>query len=249
MAITTTVRKVTYIGNNTATVFPFAFKVFTAADLYVLVEDASGNLSELALTTDYTVSLNGNQDVFPGGSITLVAGPLLTGYTMVITSDIAELQQTVLQNLGAFYPDVLNSVFDRLTILVQQVQQSADQSIKFPITDNLSTVALPPASQRAGKFLYFAADGSVSLVSASPSGTSLFSGVPSGTKDGVNTIFTLTNGGSPLIGSPLQVVVWKNIPLIPNDPTGFTFGPGTNQITYAVAPDTEDSLFATGIFG
>ena len=32
---------------------------------------------------------------------------------MTITSDVLELQQVILTNLGGFYPDVLNGVFDR----------------------------------------------------------------------------------------------------------------------------------------
>ena len=114
MAITTTTRRAgPFIGNGMTTVFPFNFKVFTTADLLVIRVDSGGNLVALVLGTDYTAALNANQDVSPGGSVTLTAGPLATNYSMIVTSGVAELQQVILTNLGGFFPDVLNDVFDR----------------------------------------------------------------------------------------------------------------------------------------
>jgi hypothetical protein len=42
-------RRATFIGNHTATVFPFNFKVFTTAELLVIRVDTGGNLTTLAL--------------------------------------------------------------------------------------------------------------------------------------------------------------------------------------------------------
>ena len=249
MAITTTTRRAgPFIGNDTTTVFPFNFKVFTTADLLVIRVDSGGNLTTLVLGTDYTVTLNGTQDVTPGGSVTLTAGPLASTYSMIITSDLAELQPVVLTNLGGFFPDVLNDEFDRLTILIQQLQTGVDQSIKFGLTDDLSTADLPPAAQRAGKFMYFGADGSVSLVSQAPSSGTQFSfaGPLLGTKDGVNTIFTITNAGSPIGKAPVEIDVWDNFPLIPG--VGYTLGPSAGQVQFTVAPAATDDLYSKGVF-
>ena len=248
MAITTTTRVVTYTGDGVTTVFPFAFKVFLTSDLYVVTVDQGGNVTLLQLGTDYTAVLNANQDVTPGGAITLTAGPLANVYNMTITSDVAELQQVILTNLGGFYPDVLNGVFDRLTILIQQLQQQANQAIRMGLTDNLTTAALPPAAQRAGKFLYFGADGSVSLVSQAPSsGTQYtFAGELTGTKDGVNTIFTITNAGSPIGVTPVDVDVWDNFIMIPG--IGYTLGPTPGQVQFTTAPGANDDLYAKGVF-
>lgn len=65
MAITTTTRKVTFVGNDVTTVFPFAFKVFTTDDLFIVTVDEGGNVSLLALGTDYTAVLNLDQDIDP----------------------------------------------------------------------------------------------------------------------------------------------------------------------------------------
>lgn len=136
MTINSTNRKAgPYIGNGTATVFPFSFKVFQAADLEVVRLNVSTNVeTTLALTTDYTVSLNQDQDSNPGGSITLVAGALASGFNLVITSDVENLQPTDLTNQGGFYPDVINDALDRATIQIQQLQEEVDRSAKLPIT-------------------------------------------------------------------------------------------------------------------
>ena len=91
MTISSTNRKAgPYIGNGTTTVFPFYFKVFTAADVEVVRLTVATNVEVvLALTTNYTVTLNTDQNANPGGSITLVAGALASGYNLVINSAIA----------------------------------------------------------------------------------------------------------------------------------------------------------------
>lgn len=123
MTISSTVRTVSFIGNGSASTFAFTFKVFQASDLLVSSLNATtGLISTLALTTDYSVALNADQDTSPGGSITLTAGALATGFTLTITSDIPNLQPTQFLNQGAFYPDVLTASLDLITILIQQLQ-------------------------------------------------------------------------------------------------------------------------------
>jgi len=149
-----------FIGNGTASTFSFTFKVFTAADLFVQrVTTATGTITTLALTTDYTVSLNGNQNTNPGGSITLVAGALASGYTLTITSDIGNLQPTDLTNQGGFYPEVITDSLDRATIQIQQVAATADNAIHAPISDGALDMTLPAKDLRTGKFLTFSAAG------------------------------------------------------------------------------------------
>lgn len=144
MTISSTTRKAgPYIGNGTASVFPFAFKVFQASDMEVVRLTVATNIeTTLALTTDYTVSLNQDQDSNPGGSITLVAGALATGYNLVITSSVENLQPTDLTNQGGFYPDVINDALDRATIQIQQLQEGLDRAALLPITSAADSAAL-----------------------------------------------------------------------------------------------------------
>ena len=172
MTISSTVRIAgPFIGTGTATVFPFAFKVFTATNLQVVRVDTSTGLeSPLFLTTDYTVSLNADQDSNPGGSLTLLA-VLATGFNMIITSDIANLQPTDLTNQGGFYPEVITDALDRATIQIQQMADELTRSIKIPVTDGLSLdMELPTAAARANSFLAFDATGEPTVVTAGSSG-------------------------------------------------------------------------------
>ena len=124
-----------FAGNDSTTVFPFEFKVFSADDLLVVVaDDATGIESDLIIDTDYAVELNEDQDSQPGGSATLTSA-LATGKTLVITSSIQNLQPVDLANNGGFYPKVITKAFDRITILIQQLHEAVSRSAKLPITN------------------------------------------------------------------------------------------------------------------
>lgn len=156
--ISSSIRKVgPFVGNGSASIFPFTFKVFTNADL-VVVSSLAGAETTLVLDSDYIVSLNADQDGNPGGSITLTAGALATGYTLIISSDIDQTQQTQLTNLGGFYPEVITAALDKLTILVQQLQEQVNRAVMFPITDPATNTEMPTVDQRRGHLLGFDAN-------------------------------------------------------------------------------------------
>src|SRR6185312_10369754 len=137
MTISSTVRLAgPFVGNGSTATFPFSFKVFAEGDLEVVkLTTSTGVSATLALTADYTVALNADQDASPGGSITLTAGNLPAGYALIITTDMAALQGVDLTNGGAFYPDVINAALDTLTILAQQLQEQLARAVQLPIVD------------------------------------------------------------------------------------------------------------------
>jgi hypothetical protein len=77
-----------------------------------------------------------------------------------------------------------------------------------------------------------------------------FSGFPIGTNNGVNTVFTLSNGPQPspppLGVPPVSVVVWNNFPLIAG--LGYSIAPGTWTVVFASAPGVTDNIFAQGFY-
>lgn len=138
MTISSTNRKAgPYAGNDSTTDFPFDFKVFAAADLLVVRADANGDETTLVLDTDYTVEMNADQDANPGGTVTLPAA-LATGLSLVITSDLDNLQPVQIPNNGGFYPKIINTALDRLTILVQQVAEQVGRAVKTPISSGMT---------------------------------------------------------------------------------------------------------------
>lgn len=135
MTISTTSRLAgPFTGDDLTTVFAFAFKAYAAADLYVVDYDTV-LLTEslLVLTTDYSVSLNADQNVNPGGSVTLVAA-LVTDHTMLVTTDLDDLQETDLINQGGFYPETIETSLDKSTIIDQQIQGEVDRCLMLPFS-------------------------------------------------------------------------------------------------------------------
>ena len=196
-----------FIGNGTASAFPFTFKVFAATDLDVIkLTVSTGTESTLVLTTDYTVSLNGDQNSNPGGTVTLTAGALASGFTLTITSDIANLQPTDLTNQGGFYPEVITDSLDRATIQIQQIADIGDRTLKIPISDGTLNMELPTKTERANSFLLFDANGLPSVVTAGSSGApaTITRQVFSGT--GSQTVFTLASDPGAL-GNSAQVYI------------------------------------------
>ena len=166
MTINSTIRKTNlFVGNGSASTFPFTFKVFTAAEIVVVkVTTATSNETTLTLTTDYTVTLNPDQNGNPGGSITLVSGGvaqnLATGFNLLITSNVQATQGTDLTNQGGFFPEVINDALDKSVILHQQQQELLDRSIRFSLTNTIGSLEISQdAAARANKILGFDSQG------------------------------------------------------------------------------------------
>ena len=162
MTINSTIRKTNlFVGNGSSSTFPFTFKVFTASEIVVVkVTTATSTETTLTLQTDYTVTLNPDQNSNPGGSITLVSGGvaqnLATGFNLIITSDVQPTQGTDLTNQGGFYPEVINDALDKAVILHQQQQEILDRSIRFSLTNTIGSLEIAQdANARANKILGF----------------------------------------------------------------------------------------------
>jgi hypothetical protein len=164
MTINSTTRKTNaLVGNGNTATYPFAFKVFTDADVVVKkLETATSIETTLTLgaSNDYIVTLNSDQNGNPGGSITLRSGGsdqnLASGFTIVITSALTPLQGTDLTNQGGFYPEVINDALDKSVILHQQQQDELDRSIKFSLTNTIGSLEITEnANNRKNKVLGF----------------------------------------------------------------------------------------------
>src|SRR6476646_1788667 len=168
MTISTSTRTAgPFTGDGVTTVFPFAYKVFSRADVLVVVKNvATGVQSTKVLDADYTVTLNPDQNAAPGGIIT-IAATLAVGYTMVASSNIAYTQAVDLTNSGGFYPRVINDGFDRVVVMIQQLLTTVSRSLHFPLSETGATSELPAAASRANNLLGFDASGNVVTVAPS----------------------------------------------------------------------------------
>ena len=219
-----------YSGTGSATAFPFTFKVFADSDVTVVHTDPNEVETTLALTADYTVTLNADQDASPGGSITLPA-PLASGYMLTITSDVPLTQGVELTNNGGFYPSIINNALDRLTIFAQELAENLSRAISVPISSSINPsllIASVVADAAAASVSASAAAASAAAAAAAiPSGSLGYTPVditgdtmtgqlevPSLAVNGSSPISTIGNAATKSTGTAAgNVPLWEYIPL------------------------------------
>ena len=188
MTINSTTRKTNVlVGNGNTATYPFAFKVFTDADVVVKKLEAATSIETtltLGINDDYIVTLNDDQNSNPGGSITLKSGGndqnLASGFSIVITSNVEPLQGTDLTNQGGFFPEVINDALDKAIVLHQQQQDELNRSIKFSLTNTIGSTEITQNSvARANKVFSFDSSGEFNLSDAAPTAFLVSGSAPS----------------------------------------------------------------------
>lgn len=163
-----------YVGNSVTTSFPFAFKTLSASDLRI-VKNTGGVESTLVLNSDYSVSLNADQEVSPGGAITypISGSPLASPDTLTILSALDITQTADITNLSAYYPQVVEDALDRSVMLIGQLDEVVDRAAVMPtsVTGFDPTMPVPVASALLGfnstgtGFAYVVSAGSLTVSS------------------------------------------------------------------------------------
>jgi len=143
-------RRVVYTGSAGVGPYSFSFEIIAAGDVDVYKNDTL-----LTLTTNYTVTINSNGT----GSITLVSAA--TGSDRITIVGARAIERTTdFVTGGDLFANTLNEEIDSQTIFVQQVAETAERSIKAPVTDPTNiNMTLPSQTSRVGKTLAFDADG------------------------------------------------------------------------------------------
>lgn len=131
-------------GTGAQTAWPFTFKVFAKADVLVTVADSDGVETVLVLDSDYSVSLNANQETSPGGTVTYpISGTALpVGSKLSITGALDYDQPLDIPTGGNFSPVALENQLDRIVMQVQQLAEEASRSAKLPVTNAGDATAL-----------------------------------------------------------------------------------------------------------
>lgn len=163
MTITNTSRVVTYTGNGATTVFPFTFQIPDAASLKVeLVEIATGIITSLT-SASYIASGLGSET---GGTITYPrsGSPMSSAYRLNIYRRVPKTQETVITNQTSYYADVVMKVWDRLVMMLQDVDNDLSSALRVTTGDSVGF--LPTKEARANKYLQFDANGNPTSVSS-----------------------------------------------------------------------------------
>jgi hypothetical protein len=177
MTVPSSSNRMEYTGNGVASSFDYTFQIFADSDLQVYVLDTDGVQTELVLATDFTVSGAGDPD---GGSITLTAGALTVGYELVILREVPLTQEVDLRNQGAYYPETVETMGDRLMMGIQQLAERLGRSLIKAVTGGtidaggarITNVGAPFASTDAATFGSVAAAEAAAAASAAAAAAS-----------------------------------------------------------------------------
>lgn len=152
MTVSTNTPRIAHTANGTTTAFAVPFQFFAAADLRVYVA-ASATATPALRSTG--VSVSGGSGA--AGTVTF-ASPPAAGSVVTIIRNTAALQQASWADGVPFPAAAVEQGLDRAVMLIQEAQATAGRALALPAPET-GVNALPPAAQRAGKFLCFDASG------------------------------------------------------------------------------------------
>ncbi|MCP4102528.1 MAG: hypothetical protein GY750_14080 [Lentisphaerae bacterium] len=157
MAVSNEINRVEYDCDGSQQVFSFGFRIFTNSDIEVYVRDVSSE-TKLPLNSGYTVTPAGT-DFINGGSITTTVA-YSAGNKIVIIRTLPLTSEFNLAEAGELSSTALVAAIDRNVMISQQLNSKIKNVIQAPATESTPQV-LPPQVERAGKFLFFSNDGSI----------------------------------------------------------------------------------------
>ena len=159
MTISTTSIKNSYSGNGSTTVFNYTFKITDEDHIIVIIRtNSTGAETTKTKTTHYTVSGVNNSG---GGSITFTSGNIPTSSeTVVLRRSTPQTQGLDLIENDPMPAENIETAYDKLTAITQELQEQVDRSIKVSKTSTITNPGLTAdATQRAGKLLGFDSNG------------------------------------------------------------------------------------------
>jgi hypothetical protein len=154
MTISSTTVKNSYNGNGSTATFNYTFKIFQDSDLQVIIRSASGSETIKTLNTHYTVAGEGNSG---GGSVTFTEGNIPTNtQVVVLIRNIPQTQSLDYITNDTFPAESHEEGLDRAMMVVQQLQEEVNRSIKLSKTNTMnSTEFYINSASRAGKIFGF----------------------------------------------------------------------------------------------
>lgn len=159
----------------TTDAFTFTFPIQSTSDLKVItINTSTYDVNTLTLSTDYTVSAT-NNDYSSGGTVT-TAITYGSGYKLIIYRDTTQTQTTTLiSDTGVLRTRNIVSALDKQMMILQDIQEQTDRSLKAPVDINSVSMEIPSQTERAGKYLAFNSSGVPVATSVITTGTTSFS--------------------------------------------------------------------------
>lgn len=158
--------RVVFNCDGVSKVFPIPIQAYQATDLTVILSapiSSGGAEVTLVLNSDYSLAPSGTLQPQAWVLTTIPLAAYLTGYTLQTFIDPVVQQQTQYVQGQAFPSLAIQTNLDRLTQMVQRLQDQATRSVHTPDGDNAPTMQLPTAIARANTNLGFDANGNISV--------------------------------------------------------------------------------------
>ena len=156
MTVENTIKKNTYAGDDSTTVFPFSYPIIDEGQFTIQeINDTTGVVATQTIVTHYTVSGTGNttgRTNYASGNITMVTAPA-TGVTLVIKRDMPFQQGTVYIVNDDFGAKTHEEALDELTMNDQQLSEEVGQSVKLPSSITTVDPEIATGTTIAGKYL------------------------------------------------------------------------------------------------
>jgi hypothetical protein len=123
--------RIQYVAAGGQTAFDYPFPIFADQDIVVAIaDDADSEAEVLTLTTDYTVSGEGNDN---GGTVTLVvaatAGQIVTLYRDLPAERLTDIAQN-----GPWSSANYNDEMDKIIMLIQQLKMQIARAVQLSVT-------------------------------------------------------------------------------------------------------------------
>ncbi len=141
MAISKTTRKLICIGNGSANTFNFPFKVLGKSNFTLILTNINGEDTTLTVDSDYSLSGIGEDSgvivTYPLDTEVpkLATGEKLTGYR---STEITQLLDFMYG--GGFSPRIHENAFDKITMILQELNEELERRPMLPITVTVSNI-------------------------------------------------------------------------------------------------------------
>lgn len=149
--------RVSYDGNGVAKEFSFSFDITSESDIVLLKVAPDG--TETAITADYVVRKNEKIVIYPGWESGMEKDepkPLPVGYKLIIYRNVPVTQETSLADIYPF--KTIEKMIDKLTILMQQLKDSAKRALTLSVSTPSDVDTTIPAPMPLHSFRW-SADG------------------------------------------------------------------------------------------
>ena len=156
--------------NGSTVAFTFDFPVDATDEVVVKLRTiATGDDETLEENTAYTISAV-NNDLSAGGTCTTEAA-YSSAYTICLSRKTTQTQNTKLRDTGALRFSAMQSAIDKLTRIVQELQEEIARAPRIPISDTGITTTLDNSVGRAGKVLGCDSAGNLTMLDSIPEGS------------------------------------------------------------------------------